>query len=113
MQGTFSQGAGTYTVTYIRWGGQVRNMATTDAAFKFNRPQDYTVYKLQYSVYRNGSLVSQVNDILGLGAIYKNSVVSEMRLDTYTYKVILNQPFTISGVHTGDEIRFVLNNNIS
>ena len=113
VQGTFNQGAGTYTVTYIRWGGQVRNMATTDAAFKFNRPQDYTVYKLQYSVYRNGSLVSQVNDILGLGAIYKNSVVSEMRLDTYTYKVILNQPFTISGVQTGDEIRFVLNNNIS
>lgn len=113
VQGEFHQGNGTYTVNYIRWGGQVRNTATTDAAFKFNRPQDYTVYKLQYGVYRNGSLVSQVNDILGLGAIYKNSVVSEMRLDTYTYKVILNQPFTISGVQTGDEIRFVLNNNIS
>lgn len=113
VQGEFHQGNGTYTVTYIRWGGQVRNTATTDAAFKFNRPQDYTVYKLQYGVYRNGSLVSQVNDILGLGAIYKNSVSSEMRLDTYTYKVILNQPFTISDVQTGDEIRFVLNNNIS
>lgn len=113
VQGAFSQGDGTYTVTYIRWGGQVRNTATSEAAFKFSRPQDYTVYKLQYGVYRNGSLVSQVNDILGLGAIYKNSVSSEMRLDTYTYKVILNQPFTISGVQTGDEIRFVLNNNIS
>ena len=113
VQGEFHQGNGTYTVNYIRWGGQVRNTATNDAAIKFNRPKDYTVYKLQYSVYRNGSLVSQVNDILGLGAIYKNSVVSEMRLDTYTYKVILNQPFTISGVQTGDEIRFVLNNNIS
>lgn len=113
VQGEFHQGNGTYTVNYIRWGGQVRNTATTDAAFKFNRPQDYTVYKLQYGVYRNGSLVSQVNDILGLGAIYKNSVSSEMRLDTYTYKVILNQPFTISGVQVGDEVRFVLNNNIS
>ena len=113
VQGEFHQGNGTYTVTYIRWGGQVRNTATAEAANKFNRPQDYTVYKLQYGVYRNGSLVSQVNDILGLGAIYKNSVSSEMRLDTYTYKVILSQPFTISGVQVGDEIRFVLNNNIS
>ena len=67
------------------------------------------MYKLQYGVYRNGVEISKVNDILGLGAIYKNSVVSEMRLDTYTYKVILNQSFTISGVQTGDEIRFVLN----
>lgn len=113
VQGAFNQGAGTYTVTYIRWGGQVRNTATSEAAFKFSRPQEYTVYKLQYGVYRNGSLVSQVNDILGLGAIYKNSVSSEMRLDTYTYKVILSQPFTISGLQVGDEIRFVLNNNIS
>ena len=53
-----------------------------------------------------------MNDILGLGAIYKNSVSSEMRLDTYTYKVILNQPFTISGLQVGDEIRFVLNNAV-
>lgn len=113
VRGEFHQGNGTYTVNYIRWGGQVRNTATSDAAYKFSRPQEYTVYKLQYGVYRNGSLVSQVNDILGLGAIYKNSVSSEMRLDTYTYKVILNQPFTISGVQVGDQIRFVLNNNIS
>lgn len=113
VRGEFHQGNGTYTVNYIRWGGQVRNTATSEAAFKFSRPQEYTVYKLQYGVYRNGSLVSQVNDILGLGAIYKNSVSSEMRLDTYTYKVILNQPFTISGLQVGDEIRFVLNNNIS
>lgn len=113
VRGEFHQGNGTYTVNYIRWGGQVRNTATSEAAFKFSRPQEYTVYKLQYGVYRNGSLVSQVNDILGLGAIYKNSVSSEMRLDTYTYKVILSQPFTISGLQVGDEIRFVLNNNIS
>ena len=113
VQGEFHQGNGTYTVNYIRWGGQVRNTATAEAANKFNRPQDYTVYKLQYSVHRNGNEISKVDDILGLGAIYKNSVSSEMRLDTYTYKVILNQPFTISGVQTGDEVRFVLNNNIS
>lgn len=113
VQGTFSQGNGTYTVTYIRWGGQVRNTATSEAAFKFNRPQEYTVYKLQYSVYRNGTLVNSVNDILALSDLYKNTVSSEMRLDTYTYKVILNQTLTISGVQTGDEIRFVLNNNIS
>ena len=113
VRGEFHQGNGTYTVNYIRWGGQVRNTATSEVAFKFSRPREYTVYKLQYGVYRNGSLVSQVNDILGLGAIYKNSVSSEMRLDTYTYKVILSQPFTISGLQVGDEIRFVLNNNIS
>ena len=112
VQGSFHQGNGTYTVNYIRWGGQVRNTATAEAAFKFNRPQDYTVYKLQYAVYRNGNEISKVNDILGLGAIYKNSVSSEMRLDTYTYKVILNQPFTISGLQVGDEIRFVLNNAV-
>ena len=112
VQGSFHQGNGTYTVNYIRWGGQVRNTATAEAAFKFNRPQDYTVYRLQYSVYRNGNEISKVNDILGLGSIYKNSVSSEMRLDTYTYKVILNQPFTISGLQVGDEIRFVLNNAV-
>ena len=112
VQGSFHQGNGTYTVNYIRWGGQVRNTATAEAAFKFNRPQDYTVYKLQYAVYRNGNEISKVNDILGLGAIYKNSVSSEMRLDNYTYKVILNQPFTISGLQVGDEIRFVLNNAV-
>ena len=112
VQGSFHQGNGTYTVNYIRWGGQVRNTATAEAAFKFNRPQDYTVYKLQYAVYRNGNEISRVNDILGLGAIYKNSVSSEMRLDNYTYKVILNQPFTISGLQVGDEIRFVLNNAV-
>ena len=112
VQGSFHQGNGTYTVNYIRWGGQVRNTATAEAAFKFNRPQDYTVYKLQYGVYRNGNEISKVNDILGLGAIYKNSVSSEMRLDNYTYKVILNQPFTISGLQVGDEIRFVLNNAV-
>ena len=112
VQGSFHQGNGTYTVNYIRWGGQVRNTATAEAAFKFNRPQDYTVYRLQYSVHRNGNEISKVNDILGLGAIYKNSVSSEMRLDNYTYKVILNQPFTISGLQVGDEIRFVLNNAV-
>ena len=112
VQGSFHQGNGTYTVNYIRWGGQVRNTATAEAANKFNRPQDYTVYRLQYSVHRNGNEISKVNDILGLGAIYKNSVVSEMRLDNYTYKVVLNQPFTISGLQVGDEIRFVLNNAV-
>ena len=112
VQGSFHQGNGTYTVNYIRWGGQVRNTATAEAANKFNRPQDYTVYRLQYSVHRNGNEISKVNDILGLGAIYKNSVVSEMRLDNYTYKVILNQPFTISGLQGGDEIRLVLNNAV-
>ena len=112
VQGSFHQGNGTYTVNYIRWGGQVRNTATAEAAFKFNRPQDYTVYKLQYSVHRNGNEISKVDDILGLGAIYKNSVSSEMRLDNYTYKVILNQPFTIKGLQVGDEIRFVLNNAV-
>ena len=112
VRGEFHQGNGTYTVNYIRWGGQVRNTATAEAAFKFNRPQDYTVYRLQYSVYRNGNEINKVNDILGLGAIYKNSVSSEMRLDNYTYKVILNQPFTISGLQVGDEIRFVLNNAV-
>ena len=112
VQGEFHQGNGTYTVNYIRWGGQVRNTATAEAANKFNKPQDYTVYKLQYSVHRNGSLVGQVVDILGLGAIYKNSVSSEMRLDNYTYKVVLNQPFTIKGLQVGDEIRFVLNNAV-
>ena len=113
VQGTFSQGAGTYTVTYIRWGGQVRNTATSEAAFKFSRPREYTVYKLQYGVYRNGTLVNSVNDILALSDLYKNTVVSDMRLDTYTYKVILSQTLTISGVQAGDEVRFVLNNNIS
>ena len=112
IQGEFHQGNGTYTVNYIRWGGQVRNTATAEAANKFNRPKDYTVYRLQYAVYRNGNEISKVNDILGLGAIYKNSVVSEMRLDNYTYKVVLNQPFTISGLQVGDEIRFVLNNAV-
>ena len=53
-----------------------------------------------------------MDDILGLGAIYKNSVSSEMRLDNYTYKVVLNQPFTIKGLQVGDEIRFVLNNAV-
>ena len=112
VQGEFHQGNGTYTVNYIRWGGQVRNTATAEAANKFNRPQDYTVYKLQYGVYRNGNEISKEDDILGLGAIYKNSVSSEMRLDNYTYKVVLNQPFTIKGLQVGDEIRFVLNNAV-
>lgn len=112
VQGSFHQGNGTYTVNYIRWGGQVRNTATAEAAFKFNRPQDYTVYKLQYSVHRNGSQISKVDDILAMSDLYKNTVSSEMRLDTYTYKVILNQPFTIKGLQVGDEIRFVLNNAV-
>ena len=113
VQGEFHQGNGTYTVTYIRWGGQVRNTATSEAAFKFSKPQEYTVYKLQYGVYRNGTLVKSVNDILALSDLYKNTVSSEMRLDTYTYKVILSQTLTISGVQSGDQIRFVLNNNVS
>ena len=113
VRGEFHQGNGTYTVNYIRWGGQVRNTATAEAATKFNRPQEYTVYKLQYGVYRNGTLIKSVNDILALSDLYKNTVVSDMRLDTYTYKVILSQTLTISGVQVGDQIRFVLNNNVS
>lgn len=113
VRGEFHQGNGTYTVNYIRWGGQVRNTATSDAAFKFSRPREYTVYKLQYGVYRNGTLIKSVNDILALSDLYKNTVVSDMRLDTYTYKVILSQTLTISGVQVGDQIRFVLNNNVS
>ena len=113
VQGEFHQGNGTYTVNYIRWGGQVRNTATSEVAFKFSRPQEYTVYKLQYGVYRNGTLIKSVNDILALSDLYKNTVVSDMRLDTYTYKVILSQTLTISGVQVGDQIRFVLNNNVS
>ena len=113
VRGEFHQGNGTYTVNYIRWGGQVRNTATAEAATKLNRPQEYTVYKLQYGVYRNGTLIKSVNDILALSDLYKNTVVSDMRLDTYTYKVILSQTLTISGVQVGDQIRFVLNNNVS
>ena len=113
VRGEFHQGNGTYTVNYIRWGGQVRNTATAEAATKFNRPQEYTVYKLQYGVYRNGTLIKSVNDILALSDLYKNTVVSDMRLDNYTYKVILSQTLTISGVQVGDQIRFVLNNNVS
>ena len=112
VQGEFHQGNGTYTVNYIRWGGQVRNTATAEAANKFNKPQDYTVYKLQYSVHRNGNEISKVDDILALSDLYKNTVSSEMRLDNYTYKVVLNQPFTIKGLQVGDEIRFVLNNAV-
>ena len=113
VRGEFHQGNGTYTVNYIRWGGQVRNTATAEAATKFSRPQEYTVYKLQYGVYRNGTLIKSVNDILALSDLYKNTVVSDMRLDNYTYKVILSQTLTISGVQVGDQIRFVLNNNVS
>ena len=112
VRGEFHQGNGTYTVKYIRWGGQVRPTATEDAAFKFNRPQMYTVYKLQYGVYRNGVEIKKVDDILALSDLYKNTVSSEMRLDTHTYHVILNRDLVISDVQMGDEIRFVLNNAV-
>ena len=109
VTGTYDNSNGTYTTSYIKWGGAVRNTATAEAAFKFSHPRDYTVFRLKYYVMRNGSVIKSNTDMLA-DTTLKNTVSADMDLSEMKYSVIITQPVTITGLQTGDEIRFMLEN---
>ena len=109
VNGTYDNAKGTYTTSLIKWAGAVRNMATADAAFKFSHPRDYTVFRLKYYVMRNGSVIKSNTDMLS-DTTLKNTVSADMDLSEMKYSVIITQPVAITGLQTGDEIRFMLEN---
>lgn len=109
VNGTYDNATDTYTTSIIKWAGAVRNMATADAAFKFSHPRDYTVFRLKYYVMRNGSVIKSNTDMLS-DTTLKNTVSADMDLSEMKYSVIITQPVAITGLQTGDEIRFILEN---
>ena len=109
VNGRYDNAKGTYTTSLIKWAGAVRNMATADAAFKFSHPRDYTVFRLKYYVMRNGSVIKSNTDMLS-DTTLKNTVSADMDLSEMKYSVIITQPVAITGLQTGDEIRFMLEN---
>ena len=109
VNGTYDNAKGTYTTSLIKWAGAVRNMATADAAFKFSHPRDCTVFRLKYYVMRNGSVIKSNTDMLS-DTTLKNTVSADMDLSEMKYSVIITQPVAITGLQTGDEIRFMLEN---